>query len=220
VRQAAPLVLAIALAPAVLVRSGGADDALLVRASPAPAPCVQAAGRAWEASGGRPLSVEPGGLRDPGRWDVLVGASVELTRALEGGGAASDSDVDVALIPWVLSVAPGSSVRGLEDVARSGVEATVLGGDAAYEARRVLAEHGIGRFRESSDAARLRSAAVALVPISLAGSGEHIGVDVPPIRVGAAVGARSGHPDDAAAFVRYLASTAGQQAFAACASAQ
>jgi hypothetical protein len=219
VRTTAFVLLASSLSLATSV-GAGAGDSLRVRASPAASPCTEAAGREWQAVAGRRVAVEAGALRDEGDWDVLVGSSVELTRALEGGAAAFDSDVEVASIPWVLHLSADAPIRDLDDLARSGVEPALLAGDAAYEARRALAEHKVGRVRETSDSSRLRAAPVALVPLSLAGSGRRVAVDVPPIRVGAAVGARAHRPDDASAFVRYLGSEAGQQAFAACAPSQ
>jgi len=190
-----------------------ADGSLRVLSSAVSAPCVEAAGRAW---GVRPLSVETGSLRDPGDWDVLVGSGVELTRALEGGDAVIDSDVGIADIPWVLHVPSGGDVQSLSEVVQSGVEIVVLAGPAAYEARRALARDGTAAIRETTDATHLRSAPVALVPLSLAGPGRQVEVDVPPIRVDAAVGIRAPHSEDAIALVRYLGSEAGRQAFAAC----
>jgi len=205
-------VLALAL-PAALF---AADDSLRVRSSAVCAPCVEAAGRAWEARGGRPVSVETGGLRDRGAWDVLVGSGVELTRALEGGDADTTSDVNIARIPWVLHLPSGGDVHALSDVTRSGVEVVMPAGPASYEARRALAKEGVARVVETSDTARLRAAPVALVPVSLAGAGTQVEVDVPPIPVAAAIGMRARHADDAAAFVRYLGSEGGQQVFATC----
>jgi hypothetical protein len=202
------------LAPHSPVRA--AEDSLRVRSSAVSAPCVEAVGRAWEARGGRAVRVETGDLRDPGRWDVLVGSGVELTRALEGGDADLASDVDVARIPWVLHLPSGGDVRALSDVVRLDVEIVMPAGPAAYEARRALAEEGAAHVVETTDPARLRAAPVALVPVSLAGAGRQIEVDVPPIRVSAAVGIRAPHVEDAAAFVRYLGSESGQQVFAAC----
>jgi hypothetical protein len=193
-----------------------ADHELRIRASVVSARCVEAVARAWEARGGREIRVEPGGLRDAGGWDVLVGSGVELTRALEGGDADLASDVEVARIPWVLHLPGGGDVRALSDLARSDVEIVVPAGAAAYEARRALAEEGATRVVETTDAARLRSAPVALVPLSLAGVGRLVEVDVPPIPIGAAVGMRARHVEDATAFVRYLGSEAGQQVFATC----
>lgn len=218
-RTTALLLLASSLTLVPLV-GAGAGDPLRVRASPAAAPCAEAAARVWQSTAGRRVAVEAGALREEGDPDVLVGGSVELTRALEGRDAVSDSDVEVASIPWVLHLSGTGSIQSLDDLARSGVEATLLAGDASYEARRALAEHKVGRVRETSDTRRLRSAAVSLVPLSLAGSGRRVPVDVPPLRVGAAVGVRAHQPDDASAFVRYLGSEAGQRSFAACAPAQ
>jgi hypothetical protein len=208
------LLVVLVLAPLALPDGVPAEGSLRVLSSAVSAPCVEAAGRAW---GFRPLSVETGSLRDPGDWDVLVGSGVELTRALEGGDAVIDSDVGIADIPWVLHVPAGGDVQSLSEVVQSGVEIVVLAGPAAYEARRALARDGTAAIRETADAAQLRSAPVALVPLSLAGSGRQLEVDVPPVRVDAAVGIRAPHSEDAATLVRYLGSEAGRQAFAACA---
>lgn len=208
----------IALVFALLLPTAGfaADGSLRVRSSVVSAPCVEAAGRAWATDGGQAVAVETGGLRDAGDWDVLVGSGVELTRALEGGDAVIDSEVDIAHIPWVLQLSSGGDVRTLSDVVRSDTEIVMPAGPAGYEARRALAQEGTARVRETTDAARLRSAPVALVPVSLAGSGRQVEVDVPPIPVAAAVGVRARHGEDARAFVRYLGSETGQQVFATC----
>lgn len=207
--------LVVTIVLALLVPPDGvpADRSLRVLSSPVSAPCVEAAGRAW---GIRPLDVETGSLRDRGDWDVLVGSGVELTRALEGGDAVIGSDVAIADIPWVLHVPSGGDVQSLSEVVESGVEIVVLAGPAAYEARRELARDGKATIRETTDPAQLRSAPVALLPLSLAGSGRQVEVDVPPVRVDAAVGVRAPHSEDAAALVRYLGSEGGRQAFAAC----
>jgi accessory colonization factor AcfC len=211
-------ILAFVLAVAVPSVALEADDGLRVRSSAVSAPCVEAVAREWEAQGGRAVSVEAGDLRDAGRWDVLVGSGVELTRALEGGDADLASDVEVARIPWVLHLPSGGDVRALSDLVRSDVEIVMPAGAASYEARRALAEEGAARVVETTDTARLRSAPVALVPLSLAGVGKLVEVDVPPIPVGAAVGIRALHVEDATAFVRYLGSEGGQQVFATCSS--
>ena len=210
------LVVVIVFALLVPVDGFTAEGSLRVRSSPVSAPCVEAVGKAWDARGGRALDLKIGGLRDAGDWDVLVGSGVELTRALEGGDAIIDTDVGIADIPWVLQLPSGGDVQSLSDVVRSGVEVTMLAGPAAYEARRALVRDGTVTIRETTDAAQLRSAPVALVPLSLAGSGRQVEVDVPPIRVDAAVGVRARHSEDATAFVNYLGSEAGRQVFAAC----
>ena len=101
-RGSSALLAAFAVGVAAPSVAPAAEAGLRVRASPVAAPCVEAAGQAWEARGGRSVSVETGDLRDRGAWDVLVGSGVELTRALEGGEADLATDVDVATIPWVL----------------------------------------------------------------------------------------------------------------------
>lgn len=208
------LLLAFSFAP-----SAQAQEPLRVRVSAAVAPCVAAASRSW--SGGRRVALETTSLRDPGPADVLVGSLVEMTRALEGGEAVVNSDVDIAEIPWVLSVAAGNKlgVKSLSDVREKSVDLVVLGGPVSYEARRALAGGGTSRLREVSDQAALRAAPVALVPLSLAGAGERIAVaGVPPLRTSAAIGAHAAQPERAQQFVDYLGSEAGQRAFAACGS--
>ncbi len=199
----------------VLAPSAQAEDPLRVRATAEVAPCVTAA----SAGPGGKVTLETTGLREPGPVDVLVGTSVEMTRALEGGQGVVNSDVDIAEIPWVLSVASGNPlrVRNLADVREKGVEVMVLAGPAAYEARRALAGGGTVRVRESTDRQTLRAASVALLPLSLAGSGERIAVpEVPALRATAAVAVGAAQPERAAQFVRFLGSEAGQRAFAAC----
>ena len=210
--------LAVALLVATLAPAPGrpSEDALRVRASASTTPCLAAVVRFWEARGGRRVEVETGGLRDQGPWDVLVGSSVELTRALEGGDADVASDVEVATIPWVLHLQGGGDVAALSDVVGSGVDVVLPAGDESYEARRTLAEQGASRVLETRDTARLRSAPAALVPLSLAGPGKKLSVDVPPIRVGAAVGLRARHGADAGSFVALLGSKEGRQVFSAC----
>ena len=204
------------LASGISVRA--ADSPLVVRVSAAAAPCTQAAARAWEASRGAPVTLVVGALPGTEPADAFVGASVELTRVLEGGAGALDSEVNVASIPWVLAVATGSGagVRSLSDLGRAEEPVALLGGPAAYEARRALAETGGARVRETTEAAELRAAPVAIVPLSLAGPGERHTLDIRPLRVVAAVAERSERPEAARAFVRFLGSEAGQKAFSAC----
>jgi Bacterial extracellular solute-binding protein len=195
-----------------------ADSPLVVRVSAAAAPCTQAAARVWEANRGVPVALVVGALPGTEPADAFVGASVELTRVLEGGAGALDSEVSVATIPWVLAVAAGSSagVRSLSDLGREGEPVALLGGPAAYEARRAIAEKGGARVRETTEAAELRAAPVAVVPLSLAGPGERHTLDIRPLRVVAAAAEQSARPDAARAFVRFLGSEAGQKAFSAC----
>jgi hypothetical protein len=200
------------LAPA----AQGKPAPLRVRASEAAAPCVAAAAAAYP----RPIALEVGPLRDASATDVFVASSgVEMTRAVESGRAVDASVVDVARIPWVLSVPAGNpeGLRALQDLARPGLDAVMLGGPAAYQARKAVGEMAPDRLRESSDAGTLRSARVALVPLSLAGGGERIPVDLPALEARAAVAEGTPRADEALAFVRFLGSEPGQRAFAGCA---
>jgi hypothetical protein len=205
------------LAPAGSAIAPAGAPAIRARVSPAVTPCVQAAAKSYEASRGAPVVVETGALPGEGAADVYVGANVELTRVLEGGTGVIDSDVDIAFIPWVLSVSgSGPKVRTLSELSRSDTEIVLLAGPAAYEARRALAGQGALRLRETTDPAALRAAPVAVVPLSLAGPGEHNRLDVPPIRVTAAVAAQAARPEAGRAFIAFLGSEAGQKAFALC----
>jgi hypothetical protein len=201
-----------------LPAAGASEPSLRVRVSPAAAPCVQAAARVWETSHGVSVVLEAGALPGTEPADAFVGASVELTRVLEGGAGVLDSEVSVASIPWVLAVAATTAgrVRSLSDVGGANVEVVLLGGPAAYEARRALAESGGARVRETTVPDLLRGAAVAIVPLSLAGPGEHHPLDIRPLRVTAAVSAQAIRPETARAFVTFLGSEAGQKAFVGC----
>jgi extracellular solute-binding protein len=188
---------------------------LRVRASSVIAPCVQAAVHAWPAADG--VEVETAAASATGPADVIVASSVELTRALESGAAEIGSEVDVARVPWVVQVRPGgpASVRRAADVAASGAEVAIPDSPAAYEARRWATEKGGGRVRAAQGRA-LREAPLALVPLSLAGEGERLAVDVPPIVARAAVAAQPARPADARALVAWLGSEPGQRAFSEC----
>ncbi len=203
---------------ALLPAAGAVETPLRVRVSPAVAPCVQAAARAWETNRGVPVALETGALPGSEAVDAFVGSSVELTRVLEGGAGVLESEVSVANIPWVLAVSVTSpaSVRSLSDLGRADVAVALLGGPAAYEARRALAERGGMRVRETMEPAELRAAPVAIVPLSLAGPGERHPLDIRPLRATAAVSVQATRPEAARAFVGFLGSEAGQKVFVAC----
>ena len=202
----------LAVGPAGSIQAG--EGILHVRATPAVAPCVEAAAQAYQKKGG-PVVVETGSLADPGNADVFVGASAEITRALEGGTAAADSDAQVARVKWVLVVPPGNpnQIEGLADAERAGVEVWVAGGAAAYEARRAVEKVAPARVREASDGSAPRGAAAVLGPTCLAGPGERMKVDVPDLVVEAAVSAAAARPEAARGFVTFLASPDGRRAF-------
>jgi ABC-type molybdate transport system substrate-binding protein len=194
---------------------GRHDGSLRVRATIAVAPCLEAAVRAYEKNGGRAV-VETGALGDATTADVLVGASAEVTRALEAGAAAADSDAEVARVPWVLVLTTGNpyGIHRLADAARAGIEVWVAGGPAAHAARRAAVAAAPDRVREASDGVVPDGAAAALAPLCLAGAGERLPVDVPDLVVEAAVSARTARPDAARGFVAFLGSPAGRRAFA------
>jgi ABC-type molybdate transport system substrate-binding protein len=211
-----PVFLAVAALAAAPVGGVHRDDGILrVRATPAVAPCVEAAARAYEKKTGQVI-VATGSLTDAATADVLVGAAAEVTRALEGGAAAADSDAHVARVKWVLVVPAGNpnQIQGLADAERAAVEVWVAGGPAAYEARRAVEKAAPARVREASDGAVPRGAAAALAPTCLAGPGERVAVDVPDLVVEAAVSATASRPEAARGFVAFLASPAGRRAFA------
>ena len=188
-----------------------------VRASEAVAPCVEAAAAKWSTGGVR-VTVERGPLGAAKGVDLFVGSAVEMTRAVETGAATEGSEVDLARIPWVLSVPTGNPdrVASLADLERSGHEVATLAGPEAYEARRVLkAALRAERIREVPDGKGLEASGVSLVPLSLA-HGQTVPVDVPPLiaRVAAAEGAP--HAALARTFLQFLASDEGRKVFAAC----
>lgn len=209
--------LALVLASGVVAPAAGTS--LSVRASQAVIPCAAAAAREYRHAR---VSVVPGGFRELSGADAFVGVDVEVTRALESGAAVLKSEVDIADVPWVLVVASGNplGLRGAADLKRTEAEVWVLGGLAGSAARRTLADLAPERVKESEDPQALRSASIALVPLSLAGPGERLATDVPPLMARAVVAESSPHFEAASAFVRFLGSEPGQRAFAACGSPQ
>ena len=202
-------------APAVAGGVGPRHGALRVRATAAVAPCVEAAARAYQKAGGRAV-VETGVLAGDTTADVFVGAAAEVTRALESGAAAADSDAEVARVPWLLVVTAGNpyQVHRLADTTRAGIEVWVAGGAAAHAARRAAQDAAPQQVREASDGSVPSGAAAALAPLCLAGAGERLTVDVPDLVVEAAVSARSSRTEAARGFVAFLATPAGRSAFA------
>ena len=206
-----------------LLATGGAPASsmrpvtLRVRATAAVAPCVEAAARAYEKTGGR-VAVETGPFAGAEGADVLVGAAAEVTRAVESGAAAADSDTAVARVPWVLRVSAGNpyQLRDLSDAQRAGIEVWVGGGTAAHAARREAEARAGAAVRESKDGLVPAGAAAALVPLCQAGAGgERIALQMPELAVEAAVSKDAARPEDARAFISFLTSPAARQAFGA-----
>jgi hypothetical protein len=201
--------LAVPLALAAAAASS-APGPLLVRASPAAAPCVAAAAIPFERATGRALHLETAPLESPASAagaDVVVGADAELTRIIESGVSHPDLEVDVARIPWVLV--------GERSAARIRVPGGVLG----RQARRGLEEVASSRLGSlPSDGAlpRLASDEAAVVPLSLAGPGPVSSLAIPPLTV-RALGVRASAKTEAArAFLEFLVSGPGNEAFRAC----
>jgi ABC-type molybdate transport system substrate-binding protein len=210
---------------ALVAASAGPGAApLRVKASPAVAPCVVAAGLAYERTTGRTIAVETTAIGAPDSAngaDMVVAADEELNRVIESGATSPGLDVDVAKIPWVLA-RPADA--GAVDVAALGRTASVVrvpGGVVAREALRVLGKQGsapsrLERIREPSGAVRLAQGELAIVPLSLAGSLPVSSLAVPPITA-RALGVRSSQRADAArAFLDFLSGEPGNAAFRAC----
>ena len=203
--------------------SGGAPhaDVLLVRASPAVAPCVTAVVAAMPATSGPRPRVQTSAIGPVGSAsgaDVVVAAEQELTKVLEGGESAEGLDVDVATIPWVFVGKPaaGTDLRAL---ARAGTRVVVFGGVISRYARQrleYLPPERVRSARDASIARRLPAGELALVPLSLAGPGPVSSADVPPLQV-RAVGVRGSERKAAArAFLEFLTGPTGRAAFGQC----
>jgi ABC-type molybdate transport system substrate-binding protein len=197
----------------------GSDRTVRVRASEAVAPCVEAAAGRWTSGvGAVRVTVERGPLARAQGIDVFAGSAVEMTRAVESGAATEGSEIDLARIPWVLTVPTGNpdQLKSLEDAGRRGHEVATLSGPEAYEARRQLrAALRAERVREVAEVKSLHAAAVTLVPLSLA-RGERVPVDVPPLVARAAAAEGAPHAASARSFLQYLATPEGRAAFADC----
>ena len=121
-----------------------------MKASPAVAPCVAAAGLEYERATGRKLVVETAAIGSPTSADgadVVVAADQELNRVIESGATHPDLDVDVARIPWVLAAPPGTPAPEIGALGRSATRVRVLGGIVAREALRNLALQGLAPAR-------------------------------------------------------------------------
>lgn len=209
---------------ALLSTAAPPPSALRVKASPAVAPCVAAAARAFERAGAGSAAVETAPLFDAASTDgadVVVAADAELNRIIEGGATDPGLDVDVAKIPWVLVGAGGTEAVSLDALAGARTTVRVMGGVVGREASRSLARQGIGpdrveRLREPVSPLRLEPGQAAVVPLSLAGPGAATSLDIPPL-VARALGVRtSPRKQQARAFLDFLGSEPGNGAFRAC----
>jgi hypothetical protein len=215
--RAFPYLVALLAAPLV-----AAPATLRVRASPAVAPCVVAAGLEYERATGRRLAVETATVGTPESAhgaDVVVAADQELHRVIESGVSHPELDVEVARIPWVLVGPPGTGAPELRALGRSTTVVRSLDGVVARETWRRLGLKGfvparVERVRETP--LRLGAGEAAVVPLSLAGPGPVTTLDVPPLSVHALVVAASPRRDAARAFLGFLTGDRGNTAFRAC----
>ncbi len=204
--------------------SAPAPGALRVKASPAVAPCVVAAGLEYERTTGRRLSVETAAIGEhtsAAGADVVVAADQELNRVIESGATHPDLDVDVARIPWVLAAAPGTAAPEIGALSRSATPVRVLGGTVSREALRNLSLQGKApgnatRFDGARGAVRLSPGEAAIVPLSLAGPRpRHAPLDVPPLTA-RALGVRASSRTTEARRVPGLPGGRGQRGLRAC----
>lgn len=211
------LLLALVAAPLA-----AAAPALRVKASPAVAPCVVAAGLEYERATGRRLAVEtvPVGLPSSADGaDVVVAADEELNRIVESGVSHPELDRELARIPWVLVGPPGTAAPELAALGRSTSVVRSLDGVVARETWRRLRLQGFspGRVeRVGPTPLRLRPGEAAVVPLSLAGPGPVATLDVPPLSAHAVAVAASPRKEAARAFVDFLSGGNGNAAFRAC----
>jgi len=182
------LALVLTLASAPLLPG---SSVLHVRASVAFAPCISPVVQAYNRASGTRAVLDVGFPNPVLDADVVIGDDSEMTRLLEGGTAILATAIDLGSVPWVYVVPNGSPSTAFST--SSGVVA-VLGGTAGREARALLSRTGATRLHVTTNTEDLSHAANALVPISLAGAGEHRPADVRPLIATAAeiASARSG----------------------------
>ncbi len=201
-----------------------ASSPLRVKASPAVAPCVAAASREYQRATGPRVALSVVALGSPASAagaDVVIGADQELNRIIESGTSAPELDVDVARIPWVLVAPVGTAAVDVRSLGRTGALVRTLDGVVAREAWRNLAQQGLApgrveRVRDLRSALELQAGEVAIVPLSLAGTGPVSSLAVPPLVVRALGVRASEHSDAAGAFLAFLTSENGIAAFRLC----
>jgi hypothetical protein len=196
------------LALGVLLQVVGAREAraagpVKVRASEAFAPCLEPALAAFTNETGIAAVLAVGEPDPPGDADVVVGDGAELTRLLEGPAIDYTTTIDLGTIPWVLVVPPDSEKA---DVAALGAadRVLVLGGRVGRDALLAFKGMPTGRSRFSRDRAELAQAPYALVPRSLAGSGEHRAAGVRPLVASASAVRASARPGEARRLLAHL----------------
>jgi hypothetical protein len=194
--------------------AAAAPEAVRVRASAAFAACLAPALDSVARAAGVPVVLVIADPDPPQDADLVVGDDLEMTRLLESGTAEVASAVDLGQVPWVMVVPEGSPRGSVSSFATDPV--AVLGGRAGREARASLGTLSAGRLAATDDAGALRRARYALVPRSLAGTGERRASEVRPLVATAALIAGSPRRASAARLLARLASVEGRRALGAC----
>ena len=214
-RNLTAMVAASLLATPGLIGPAGADHGQVhLRTSEAFAPCLAPAVAAFSRESGLSVVLDVGDLDPPRGADVLIGDDSEMTRLLEGGTADLATSFDLGSLPWVLVVPAGSPVASLSALAPDRV--VVMGGRASRAARESLQGMPADRVRVSRDADELRQARHALVPRSLAGSGEQRPSGVRPLMAVTALITDAPHPSGARALMAFLRSDRARRLLTPC----
>jgi hypothetical protein len=197
----------------VRVSSAAAAEPVRVRASAAFAACLAPALDAVAPAAGVSVvltTADPDPAQDA---DIVIGDDVEMTRLLESGTAEVATALDLGQEPWV-TVVPEGSPRGAVS-AFAAEPVAVLAGRAGREARASLGL-AAGRLALTDDARALRRSRYALVPRSLAGTGERRASAVRPLVATAALIAGSPRRAAAARLLARLAGADGRRALESC----
>ena len=210
--------LGVALLLAILgsgAKAGADRGALHLRASEAFAPCLRPALDAFTRESGWTVVLDVGEPDPPREADVVVGDDSEMTRLLEAGVADLQTSVDLGSLPcvWVV-VPPGSPPGSLSALAPDRV--VVLGGRAGRGARESLQGLAADRLRVSRDGGDLPRARYALLPRSLAGTGEHWRSDARPLIATAALVAGAPHAAAARRLLAFLQGDRGRGLLSTC----
>ena len=194
--------------------AAAATEPVRVRASATFAACLAPALDSVARASGVPVVLVTAEPDPPQDADLVIGDDLEMTRLLESGTAEVASAVDLGQVPWVMVVPEGAPRGSVSAFATEPV--AVLGGRAGREARASLGTLSAGRLAVTSDAGELRRARYALVPRSLAGTGERRASDVRPLVATAALITNSPRRASAARLLARLASAEGRRALGAC----
>jgi hypothetical protein len=194
--------------------AAAAPDPVRVRASAAFAACLAPALDAIARGADVSVVLTTADPDPPQDADIVIGDDVEMTRLLESGAAEVASAMDLGQVPWLMVVPEGAPRGSVSAFATEPV--AVLAGRAGREARASLGSLAAGRLSVTDDARALRRARYALVPRSLAGTGERRASEVRPLVATGALIAASPRRASAARLLARLASADGRRALGSC----